>query len=241
MSNGYGSKRCNFCGNDYARIVKLEHKKWQFGQWWLLNWKIIAELMFNLFVRFSRTMPDPQNLGVRIESGLLVCTPCGELDNYPMSRESLVESLEAAHLNDAQKKVFIRYGMIHPKTAVALSPDITLEDLNYRPKTLAQQTPGGCLMVLIIMFGLIISEGGWLLGISGMIFVIYWVRKGDKDWDDDTPYTNYDDTDNSAHPNKSSSSPVENKKPDEPSTLNSILYILFLIYVLALVKYNFFS
>ena len=193
MSKGYGSKRCNFCGNDYAQKVPLGNSKQDpliFGWMWLafgyaLFWSVVGWFARNA----GNTYIPHHKKEWKLRNGLLVCNDCGELNNFSTKR--------AEHLNDAQKKVFIRHGMIHPRTAVVLSPDITLEDLNFRPKTLAQQTPGSCLMALAIMFGLLLLDfpGGWLLGIPGMIGVFYWIRKGDRDWDDDKPYTNWDDTD----------------------------------------------
>ena len=68
----------------------------------------------------------------------------------------------------------------------------------------------------------------------------------ERSWAAGMDFYDVDDPDNPAYSNptysdSSSSSPVEDKKSEEPSILQYVLSILSLIYIFALVKYNFFS
>lgn len=96
--------------------------------------------------------------------------------------------LENSHLNPAQQKVYLKYGLISPRQAVAMDPTLTLEDLNYREELklklkLIDAIPTGCFLVPLIILGLMILNDSWFikfLGISGMGGFFYWLYQKEK-------------------------------------------------------------
>ncbi|MDA9108912.1 hypothetical protein N9K05_00645 [Woeseiaceae bacterium] len=190
---------CNFCSIkiDYeyydteSRIIKLLRIRALFG---------VIKMRFDtgsLVPGIKGLVGNAGNTTIdgsfKIDDGdikITVCESCFDLyDSYSLGTGS------TSHLNDAQKKVFLKYGLIDPRVAVAKAnldntwqdseyPTLTLEDLNFRRKNLAQETPFGCLFILIIIFGFMIFQEHLLLGILGMISVFYWARKADRGWED---------------------------------------------------------
>ena len=122
-----------------------------------------------------------------VDTGL--CESCSYLDFYLKPDEvygqvwDVKKVLENSHLNPAQQKVYLKYGLITPKDAVALDPTLTLEDLNYRHLSLFQQIPTGFYLFLFIIFGLMILDGSWFfkfLGISGIGGIFYCLHQSDQ-------------------------------------------------------------
>ena len=122
-----------------------------------------------------------------VDTGL--CESCSYLDFYLKPDEvygqvwDVKKVLENSHLNPAQQKVYLKYGLITPKDAVALDPTLTLEDLNYRHLSLFQQIPTGFYLVLLIILGLMILSDSWFikfLGISGMGGIFYCLHQSDQ-------------------------------------------------------------
>ena len=98
--------------------------------------------------------------------------------------------LENSHLNSAQQKVYLKYGLISPRLAVAKDSTLTLEDLNYREDLnykedlkLIDAIPTGCFLVPLIILGLMILNDSWFikfLGISGIGGFFYWLHQKEK-------------------------------------------------------------
>ena len=122
---------------------------------------------------------------LRVNGGgfeLIVCENCFKLNSGEGSTR---------HLNDPQKKVFLKYGLIHPKVAVHSSKidntwqgsSLTLEDLNYRQESFLQQMSFGCLLVPLTIFFILVLFNDSLflkfLGILGIIGLIYWMFKNE--------------------------------------------------------------
>ena len=118
-----------------------------------------------------------------------ICDACSKLDEYQDE-----EALKESHLNPAQQKVYLKYGLIDPRVAVERIkldntwqdpdyPTLTLEDLNYRHLSLFQQIPTGFYLVPLIILGLMILSDSWFikfLGISGMGGFFYWLHQKEK-------------------------------------------------------------
>ena len=129
-----------------------------------------------------------------------LCESCSDLDLYLKPDEvygqvwDVKKVLENSHLNLAQQKVYLKYGLIDPRVAVERIkldntwqdpdyPTLTLEDLNYRHLSLFQQIPTGFYLVPVIILGLMILNDSWFikfLGISGMSGFFYWLHQKEK-------------------------------------------------------------
>ena len=129
-----------------------------------------------------------------------LCESCSDLDLYLKPDEvygqvwDVKKVLENSHLNPAQQKVYLKYGLIDPREAVERIkldntwqdsdyPTLTLEDLNYRHLSLFQQIPTGFYLVPIIILGLMILNDSWFikfLGISGIGGLFYWLHQKEK-------------------------------------------------------------
>tara|TARA_Y100000768_G_scaffold268571_1_gene205283 strand:+ start:778 stop:1338 length:561 start_codon:yes stop_codon:yes gene_type:complete len=129
-----------------------------------------------------------------------LCESCSDLDLYLKPDEvygqvwDVKKVLENSHLNLAQQKVYLKYGLIDPRVAVERIkgdntwqdpdyPTLTLEDLNYRPLKLIDAIPTSFYFVLFIILGLMILNDSWFikfLGISGIGGLFYWLHQKEK-------------------------------------------------------------
>jgi len=212
-------KRCKFCSMDFhfPKPLYLEnrakHTHLKFGT---LRWYdrdkpfSLFRSPFNLFLdvysfwfNFWGTVLssffDFKCLKVEGEDTRL-CESCSDLDFYLKPDEEygqvwdVKKVVENSHLNLAQQKVYLKYGLISPREAVerikldntwqdSEYPTLTLEDLNYRPLKLIDAIPTGFYLVPVIILGLMILDGSWFikfLGISGIGGIFYWLHQSDQ-------------------------------------------------------------
>tara|TARA_X000000368_G_C22819304_1_gene618265 strand:+ start:186 stop:689 length:504 start_codon:yes stop_codon:yes gene_type:complete len=160
---------CGFCSALYSSDTREHDSKFWKAMYWL-EW---------LQLWAGRNSTDAPYLKKRIKhrhfegTGMRsLCPSCERLEDGVGNTN---------HLNEAQKQVFEERGFINPKIAVYYYSDISLEDLNFKGKTLAQETPFGCLLPIMFLSTLLILAGsvwGWLL----IILWISWIWKSDRDW-----------------------------------------------------------
>ena len=192
-------KRCKFCSMDfgtyessdaYKRINSIYFRQTPFLYLANVFWNLVSlpvRLVFMFFDNKNYTMD-------------FFCESCSDLDLYlkpnEVSRQvwDVKKVLENSHLNPAQQKVYLKYGLIDPRVAVERIkldntwqdpdyPTLTLEDLNYRHLSLFQQIPTGFYLVPLIILGLMILSDSWFikfLGISGMGGFFYWLHQKEK-------------------------------------------------------------
>ena len=193
-------KRCKFCSMDfrgyessdaYKRIDSIYFRQTTFL--FLLNvfWISVAgpfRLVFMIFFDNKNYTMD------------FFCESCSDLDLKLKTYEEygqvwdVKKVLENSHLNPAQQKVYLKYGLIDPREAVERIkldntwqdsdyPTLTLEDLNYRHLSLFQQIPTGFYLFLSIILGLMILNDSWFfkfLGISGIGGIFYFLYQSDQ-------------------------------------------------------------
>ena len=180
---------CNFCSTKiYPKKGERDNGLWKF----LSALEIVKSLhnvktLQNANVWAVKThIRQKHYKGTGLKS---ICDACSKLDEYQDE-----EALKESHLNPAQQKVYLKYGLISPREAVERIkldntwqdsdyPTLTLEDLNYRHLSLFQQIPTGFYLVPVIILGLMILNDSWFikfLGISGMGGFFYWLHQKEK-------------------------------------------------------------
>mgnify|MGYP001160753653 CR=1 FL=1 len=191
---------CNFCS------TKIYPKK---GERDNGLWKFLSALEIMKSLHNFKTLQNANVWAVKTHirqkhykgTGLKsICESCSDLDLYLKPDEvygqvwDVKKVLENSHLNLAQQKVYLKYGLIDPRVAVERIkldntwqdpdyPTLTLEDLNYRHLSLFQQIPTGFYLVPVIILGLMILNDSWFikfLGISGMGGFFYWLHQKEK-------------------------------------------------------------
>ena len=192
-------KRCKFCSMDfrgyesfdaYKRINSIDFRQSPFFFLTYVFWNLVS-LQMRLLVMFFYNKNYTMDF---------FCESCSDLDLKLKTYEEygqvwdVKKVLENSHLNPAQQKVYLKYGLIDPREAVERIkldntwqdsdyPTLTLEDLNYRHLSLFQQIPTGFYLVPIIILGLMILNDSWFikfLGISGMGGFFYWLYQKEK-------------------------------------------------------------
>ena len=192
-------KRCKFCSMDfrgyessdaYKRINSIDFRQSPFLFLTYVFWNLVS-LQMRLLVMFFYNKNYTMDF---------FCESCSDLDLKLKTYEEygqvwdVKKVLENSHLNPAQQKVYLKYGLIDPREAVERIkldntwqdsdyPTLTLEDLNYRHLSLFQQIPTGFYLVPIIILGLMILDDSWFikfLGISGMGGFFYWLYQKEK-------------------------------------------------------------
>ena len=192
-------KRCKFCSMDfrgyessdaYKRINSIDFRQSPFLFLTYVFWNLVS-LQMRLLVMFFYNKNYTMDF---------FCESCSDLDLKLKTYEEygqvwdVKKVLENSHLNPAQQKVYLKYGLIDPREAVerikldntwqdSEYPTLTLEDLNYRHLSLFQQIPTGFYLVPIIILGLMILNDSWFikfLGISGIGGLFYWLHQKEK-------------------------------------------------------------
>ena len=178
-------QRCKFCSVDY-----IYPYDWDYGEQSVLFKGKRVSKSNNKYGRYHKEIKE--SMEAITPATVEFCNDCKMLDIIFQPDEvygqlwDVKKVLENSHLNPAQQKVYLKYGLINPKVAVAKDPTLTLEDLNYREGLklkLIDAIPTGFYLVPLIILGLMILSDSWFikfLGISGMGGFFYWLHQKEK-------------------------------------------------------------
>ena len=191
-------QRCKFCSVDY-----MYPYYWEYGeQSVLLKGKTVFKSN-NKYGWYHKDIKEHFDFYSGSEDKEF-CNDCHSLDLILQPDDvygqvwDVKKVLENSHLNPAQQKVYLKYGLIDPRVAVerikldntwqdSEYPTLTLEDLNYRPLKLIDAIPTGFYLFVFIILGLMILNDSWFIkflgisGIGGIFYCLHQKEKAEKD------------------------------------------------------------